>query len=250
MLIQPNILYQGLFTNRYHAVQIRIYEMGLLFHFRNLNLPAEHQASVEATSANLLKCVEAIKQYLDTFLVLDTASFSSLPFEEWFRLIIAFFILYKLSAGPRDMPEWDVKLCRSRIHLEAYLTAVACRIRETAPTLACCPSPRDELYFVLPLVLESARDSYVLARDHPILLTPDHRVHVDLRRPIRLGQGAGPASAPKCPATGFWIDKALTIDRESDWNGVTLSGSLHPAEQLSKNEDLWKHLLNGHDDAG
>lgn len=195
-----------------------------------------------------MRCGEAIKQYLDIFLSLDVDNYNSLPFEEWFRMIIGFFILYKLSAGIREIPEWDVQLCRRRVHLEGYLIAAASRIRETAPAVLSCSSPRDELYFVLPLVLESARDSYVLVRDHPILLDPDHRVHVDLSRPVRLGQGAPPASASKCPATGFWIDKALTLDRDSDWHGVTLSDSLHPAEQIVKNENLWKDLLNGIDE--
>jgi hypothetical protein len=78
-------------------------------------------ASEQALTMNLVGCVDAIKAYLDTFLAADPSTHLHLPFEEWFRLIMAFFILYKLSAGSRDIQGWDVSLCRETIDIETYL---------------------------------------------------------------------------------------------------------------------------------
>lgn len=202
--------------------------------------------------SSLLKCVEAIKCYLDSFLAIDITTYNSLPVEEWMRLIITFFILYKLSDGSRDIPDWNVDLCRNKVNIEAYLATVARRIRSTRSSLDLCQPERDELYFVLPLVLESARHSYVLARDAPLLVRPGQRVHIDMSRSRRAEGGKTAASrASKCPATAFWVDKAIKIDHGSDWHGVTLPNhATHPADQMAKSNDLWNELLGMADESG
>lgn len=221
---------------------MRIYELGQLFHFRKASLSSDGQWPSKIMDTSLLSCANSIKHYLDSFLALDITLYYALPSEEWFRLVIAFFILYKLSAGSRDIPQWDFQWCRSVIDLEAYLTMVARRIRSTRSSLDY--EPRDELYFVLPLILESARDSYVLSRDAPILVGPDHRVHFDLSQSRRSQSTSAHSLAFRCPATGFWVDKALAVDHESNWHDVAVSQSLHPAKQLAKNDELWHGLLN------
>lgn len=230
--------------NQYHAAKFRIYDMGLLFHFRRHSPAQSRNLAPAGMDANLLSCAQAIKQYLDSFLLIDPSRYSLIPFEEWSRLVIAFFILYKLSAGSRDVPDWNTQLCRNTIDLETSLTTVARRLRGTRSFLESSQPQRDELYFVLPLILETARDSYVLARDAPDLVGPGHRVHTDLTRSSRAEGTASSASILKCPATGFWIDKALAVDHGTDWHGVSLPTSVHPAEQLAKHADLWHALLD------
>lgn len=220
--------------------------MGSLFHFRRSSPRLSPPDSLAAIEKNLLACVNAIKKYLDSFLSLDVNGYKSLPFEEWSRLIISFFILYKLSAGSKDISNWNTNLCRNIIDLEAYLTNVARRVRSTRSSLDFAQAQRDELYYVLPLVLETARDSFVLVRDAPALVGPGHKVHVDLSRSRR----AAGASAAKCPATGFWIDKAVAADHGSDWQGVAVAQYVDPAEQLSKTTGSWEELLHAENHAG
>lgn len=179
---------------------------------------------------------------------MDPTLYSSLPFEEWFRLIAAFFILYKLSAGHKDILDWNPRLCREIIDLEAYLRTVARLLRGAGSSAETVQTPRDEMYFVLPEILESAKHSYVLTRDAPSLVGPCHRVHIDLRHSRRPGTASALASVSKCPATGFWIDKALATDHETNWHGVMPMHFVHPSTQLEKNDELWKGLLNGEDE--
>lgn len=222
--------------------------MSLLFHFSKT--PPFPSQALRPTSfeSNLVTCVDSIKSYLETFLAMKPNMYSLLPFEEWFRLLISFFILYKLSAGSRDIPDWDVQKCRNIIDMEHYLTTLARLLRGIRSPMDTESSTRDEVYFVLPEIIESARDSYILTRDVPELIGPGHRVHIDLSRSRRKDESAASASKSKCPATGFWIDKALAVDRSSNWHDVVISRSLHPSEQLAKNNDLWNGLLYGNDE--
>nr|OQO16802.1 hypothetical protein B0A51_15821 [Rachicladosporium sp. CCFEE 5018] len=84
-----------------------------------------------------------------------------MPCEEIGRLILAFFVLYKLSVGPREIAGWDVQLPRNTLDLEIYLERSATQL-EQAKTNDGVPSGISEtLYHVLPLILESARASYM-----------------------------------------------------------------------------------------
>ncbi|KAK3717731.1 hypothetical protein LTR37_005502 [Vermiconidia calcicola] len=165
----------GLFVNRYHAAQVRIYEMGLLYHFqvdRRCSTVPEAAAGQPYSRANLVSCVDAIKRYLDCFLALDPTLHIQLPYDEWSRLVVALFVLYKLSVGPKELPGWEVSICRSTIDLEAYLSDVVGRLQhgnqpEDPPDVA-----SGGLYHLLPAILESAKASFVAARDTPHLVTP------------------------------------------------------------------------------
>jgi hypothetical protein len=239
-----------LFANRYHYARIRIYEMGLLFHFRTHEEGIVSAAINTALGTNLLACVDAIKDYLDALLAPEGTEWDVLPCEEWSRSIVAFFVLYKLAAGPREISDWDVELCRSSIDLAKYLEDIANRLSRSHRSLEAVQHPHECLYFVLPAVLRSARSSFILVRDSPHLVKPGDRVHMDMSKEQIVEELARPVARRRCPATAFWTDRALMLDQETDWHKVDFTGVIDPAAQLAKNERLWSDLLGGHGESG
>jgi hypothetical protein len=243
--------------------------MGLLYHFR-IDKTSETKARPHDVQKglinNLINCVDAIKAYLDGFLALEEAVCTYLPLEEWLRLIATFFTFYKLSVGPRDVPDWDPELCRHSADLEVYLRLIAKRLRAENKRIDVPEAVSDSLYQVLPDILESARESYTLARDSKECLPANFRVHIDLTKPIRKSV-EGPkitqsvtttdkicpmttsiTTSPNkqrrgCPATGAWVNKALLLDNNCSWDQVNPHEALTPSAQLVANDRLWCELL-------
>jgi hypothetical protein len=211
-----NIFTVDLFANRYHATKTWIYEMGLVYHF-GARAPLFREDETNAATlqaqtmivANLSKCVDSIRAYLDCFQAMDPTMDDSLPLEEWFRFIAAFFMAYKLSVKLIEFPQWNVELARQSIDLEKYLTTFVKRLRSHSPSGDTVCS--GDIYSVLPEILDSARSSFILARDFPHEIDDTFRVHVSVdseqglvgpqprsrQQPSSLKQG-------KCPATSFW----------------------------------------------
>lgn len=188
--------------------------------------------------------VGAIKNYLDALLAIDGAEWNSLPYEEWSRTIAAFFILYKLAVGPREIPGWDVTLCRSTIDLAQYLDVVAKRLPHSSQALKPGQQANDGVYFVLPAILRSVRETFLLVKDAPHLVVPSDRVHVDVSKEQAMEELSRPKERARCPAAAFFTDRALVLDQDIDWCGVELNGVLDPAAQLERNEELWSDLLH------
>jgi hypothetical protein len=222
---------------------MRIFEMGLFYHFRVGNEAAIPITQYPALNDNLIACVAMIKDYLDTLLAMDSSEWNYLPCEEWSRLIVTFFVLYKLSVGPREVSGWDVEICRSVIDTEKYLDAVADHVCSSRQSLKTSEETIDSIYFVLPDILRSARASFVTARDMPHLVKPGDRVHVDPSKKEVRAKIDGPKIKRGCPVTSSWTDRALLLDQETDWRAVELSQAVDPAEQLAKNERFWSDLL-------
>ncbi|KAK5677598.1 hypothetical protein LTS10_010170 [Elasticomyces elasticus] len=251
--ISDELWITGLFSTKYYGAKIWVYEMGLLYHFRiNRRCPIAQDLEYADQSpliGNLVSCVDAIKQYLDVFLLTDALIRSTLPFEEWCRFVLAFFVLYKLSVGLREVPAWDVELCRRTVDLEAYLSAAIENLRQAARVQALSDNSARSLSQVLPDVLESVKASYRATRDSPSPMVPDARVHFDMSKKLRISTKSTTPSCGRqpprgCPAASFWTAQALDLDNSSDWHGVRLNSALDPSAQLEKNENLWTELLS------
>jgi hypothetical protein len=224
-------------------LRILIFEMGLLYHFRVSGEATLSITQHPSLGDNLLACVDAIKDYLDTLLAMQSSEWNYLPCEEWSRLITACFILYKLSVGPRELSDWNVEICRGRVDFAKYLDAVADHIYSSRQSLETSEDNVESIYSVLPDILRSARASFVIARDTPHLIKPGDRVHTDLSKEKIGAEISRPKTQRGCPVTSLWADRALLLDQETDWRAVKLSHALDPAEQLAKNERLWSDLL-------
>ncbi|KAK4554978.1 hypothetical protein LTR86_007744 [Recurvomyces mirabilis] len=230
----------ALFVARYHAAKIWIFEMGMLYHFRvgqQPSIPTTSIAVCSDISGNLVSCADAVKQYLNNFLAMS-ADPGSLPFEEWCRLIMAFFVLYKLSAGPCEFPKWNVQLCRSVIDLELYLTAIADKLRRAMPIHDSLVASSMSMHRVLPNILESARHSFIAIKNDSRGLQSGHRVHLDLSEARTSAAliansnnlvGNHTVAQPttqraRCPATAMWASQALAFDWDVDWHGIQVDG--------------------------
>lgn len=218
--------------------------MGLLYHYRTRDEVVVSALDTPVLHTTLVALVGAIKNYLDALLAIDGAEWNSLPYEEWSRTIAAFFILYKLAVGPREIPGWDVTLCRSTIDLAQYLDVVAKRLSHPSQALKPGQQANDGVYFVLPAILRSVRETFLLVKDAPHLVVPSDRVHVDVSKEQAMEELSRPKERARCPASAFFTDRALVLDQDIDWCGVELNGVLDPAAQLERNEKLWSDLLH------
>jgi hypothetical protein len=210
-------------ATKYKAIKIAVYEMGLVFHFfiRKSKPPEEVSLLVQGKlAANLTRCADAIKEYLDHFQTLDASFDDQRPSESWFSLSFAFFIAYKLSVKRVEIPWWDVNIARETFDLEYYLSAFRDRLRATSSgTNARGLAFADiDYYSVLPEIFDTARTSYSAARKSVPGTVEKHRVHADIGN-IRCPRLMSPATADppsvfnqRCPVTSYWRNQATHAD--------------------------------------
>lgn len=246
----------GLLTNQYHAAKISIWEMGLVFHFeiRRPLAPTVGHDSVRSDAqttifSNLTTCIDALREYLDVFLAMDVSFYPHLPLEEWNRVVMAFFILYRLSAGLPEFPSWNVSCARFTVDLEQYLAQAIDRIRQSRPDEGDNKIASADLYTVLPEILESAKASYVLQRDHPEQVPAGMKAHIDVGtgRPFRNNASSTPrsfgsSSRVKCPATGFWAREARQMDGQCH-QSISSQPDTTPGGISQLDEAFWDGVL-------
>ena len=71
--------------------------------------------------SNLVKCVSSTKEYLDLFFAIPAAEHTSLPISAWYQVILAVFVLYRLSVGLPEVPEWNREIAHQSVDLQEYL---------------------------------------------------------------------------------------------------------------------------------
>ncbi|RFU29496.1 hypothetical protein B7463_g6823, partial [Scytalidium lignicola] len=245
-----NIQDSALIKNRYHAVNIRIYEMGLVYRFESLrplarNEDKGHPATAPHPTliANLIKCVDAVKEYLDCFLTMSTLEYHSLPLEEWFRIILAFFVLYKLSLGLSEVPGWNVHIARETVDLEDYLNLILNRLKSTQTTqIPLGTTYTDDLFSIFPTILENVKDSYMAARDSPSLFSDGIIAHDNLGavKATQTFPSTSPSSGPtnervRCPGTS-------DLNLPATPTNTSISSGIAAEIQTIENEKLWNDL--------
>lgn len=221
--------------NGFVATKMRIFEMGLVYYWgtprKKLDLGAHRHRTESSINGHFIKCIDAVKDYLDRFLDTNatdhqTSNLSRLLFEDWYRLIFAFFVAYKLSIKVVELPSWDTQYARSTFNLEAYLTTFSDKLRrmQSQSELVGDWSQGIDLFSVFPDILESAKVSFVMARDWPQSIPEELHVHIDVhrKRPSyvqdgHLGGSTNETGLGKCPATSFWRREALRVDAAADW---------------------------------
>ncbi|KAL4905100.1 hypothetical protein BDW74DRAFT_19039 [Aspergillus multicolor] len=162
----------------YRAAKIRIYEMGLVYRYGQRKRPAASVPAESITSArstiniNLIKSLIYAKEYIDMFLTLTSDVYSSLPMSAWYQLILAIIVLYRLSVGLPDTPDWNREIAQDTVNFETYLDLLSRRLRSVEPQSGTgdrCPSNKC-LFTMFPDMVESVKASYILAKTQP---TPD-----------------------------------------------------------------------------
>jgi hypothetical protein len=165
---------------RYHAVRVMIYEVGLVHRFgrQRTTVPKTHTQgfsdTLDALNITFQSCVNAAKDYLDCFISTLTPEYHHLPFEEWTRLTLALFVLYKLAIGLPEVPGWDPEMARSTCDLDQYLTNLLNRLK---PLPENATASFDTIFHIFPAIMESVKVSHKLACEHPSMFPQGFQTH-------------------------------------------------------------------------
>lgn len=157
--------------NFYYAVKIRIEEMGLVYCYGQRRPPSpKEQEDHTMLSAppmvvgNLIKCLSSTREYLDYFFTLPIADLSSLPFSAWYQVILTVFVLYRLSVGLPELPEWDVEIAQHTVDLGYYLDTLLSHLQTIKPSED-RQIPTESLFSRLPEIIGSVKSSYTSAKE-------------------------------------------------------------------------------------
>ncbi|PYH82741.1 hypothetical protein BO82DRAFT_61388 [Aspergillus uvarum CBS 121591] len=160
-----------LLIDRYYAVKIRIKEMGLVYCYGQRRPPSrEGEKASTILSAhprvisNLIECVSSAQGYLDIFCALPVAEQGSFPFSTWYQVVLVVFVLYRLSVGLPEVPQWNVDLARQTVDLQEYIGQLLSQFQAIKP-LTDRQIPTKSLFARLPEIMESVRTSYTLATE-------------------------------------------------------------------------------------
>lgn len=203
-------------------MQLMVHEIGLVHRFgRQRTIYKEGQSNsfppmTESLSTTFRNCLLAAIAYLECLFETLEEHLRLLPFEEWTRLTLAFFVLYKLSLGVSDVPEWDPVLARDACNLQWYLKrALTCleSIKKQHST------DLDTIFHMFPIILESTNTAYSLICQHPYMFPQGIQAH-NLDFQNRPQPEAPKASASSCPGFQYLI---LPSENSRDFDDITFT---------------------------
>ncbi|KAL2796986.1 hypothetical protein BJX66DRAFT_323631 [Aspergillus keveii] len=221
----------------YLAAKIRASDMGLAYNYGQSRRPPSAlkdptaSATCPALIANLIRCTQLTKEYLDLFFTIPETEYTSLPFCIWYKVVIAVFILYRLSTGVSEVPEWDVTLTQQTFEVDEYFRRLSSRLEFLRAEEEV---PNKSLFTMVPEIINSVRTSYELARG-------EHRQALDARQPHRS------FSPPSTFARGRYRCPGMRNLKQPTNGSVTEQSTLHSAVtaeiQMIENEMFWSELL-------
>lgn len=234
--------YLVLFINGYYAVKIRIQEMGLVYCYGQRRPPppkSQEDSTILSTPPmviiNLVKCVSSTKEYLDLFFAIPATEHTSLPISAWYQVILAVFVLYRLSVGLPEVPEWNREITHQSVDLQEYLDTLLSNLQAIKPS----PDrqiPAKNLFSMLPEVLGSVKVSYGLAKENPGQVHDSNRAHHEL------GASKSTASSGRgthrCPALRYSNRQVAQAPDQ-----LRLQNAIATEVQKIEDEKLWGDLL-------
>lgn len=186
---------------------------------------------------NLIKCVSSTKEYLDLFFAVPAMEYSSLPFSAWYQVILTVFVLYRLSVGLPEVPEWNVEIARQTVDLQEYLDTLLSHLQ------AIKPSPDRQistmsLFSRLPEIIASVRTSYALAKENLAQVRDSHHAHHELKA---LDKTASSVQAlHRCPASRYLSRHEAQAPGPGQ---PTLQNAIAMEVQRIEDEKLWGDIL-------
>ncbi|KAJ5415116.1 hypothetical protein N7465_003811 [Penicillium sp. CMV-2018d] len=231
-----------LLINGYHAVKIRIQEMGLVYCYGQRRPPppkSQEDSTILSTPpmviSNLVKCVSSTKEYLDLFFAIPAAEHTSLPISAWYQVILAVFVLYRLSVGLPEVPEWNREIAHQSVDLQEYLDTLLSNLQAIKPS----PDrqiPTKNLFSMLPEILGSVKDSYALEKENLTQVHDSNRAH------HKLGASKIAASSARgthrCPALRY---SNRHVAQATDQ--PALQNAIATEVQKIEDEKLWSDIL-------
>ncbi|KAL4867741.1 hypothetical protein BDV12DRAFT_186432 [Aspergillus spectabilis] len=181
--------------------------------------------------SNLTKCVGSTKEYLDSFFTIPAAEYNRLPFSAWYQVIFAVFVLYRLSVGLPEVPEWNVEIAQQTLDPQKYLNILLSHLQAIEPS----PNrqiPTKSLFSRLPEIIESVRTSYALANENLAQGRDSRHAHHELKASALSVQGH------RCPALRYssrHVNQAL--------GQPALQTAIATEVQRIEDEKLWGDIL-------
>lgn len=129
---------------------------------------------------NLINCVSSTKSFLDFFCALPAAEHRTLPLSAWYQVIFTIFVLYRLSVGLPEVPQWDAEIAQQVVDLRFYIDAILSHLKAIEP-LPERQIPTRSLFTRLPEIIRSVRTSYALAKENPGEVRDSHHAHDELK---------------------------------------------------------------------
>lgn len=148
-----------------HFAGIHVHEMDLINPFSKiahrhkmttLSTPGLFSSSIRLDV--LLVCLEATKRFCESFLTIPPEEYRQISFIQWSSLIYATVVLYKLSIGLPQVPEWDVSVARSAISIEEFLESLCTRMRTVSR--ADLATPKADLFSMMGPIFENVKRTY------------------------------------------------------------------------------------------
>lgn len=179
--------------------------------------------------SNLVKCVSSTKEYLDLFFAIPAAEHNNLPCSTWYQVFFTVFVLYRLSVGLPEVPEWNGEIAQQSVNLQEYLDTLLSNLQaiKTSPDRQI---PTKSLFSMLPEIIGSVRNSYALAKENLAQVRDSHRAHHEL--------GASAQQLHRCPALRY---SSRRIAQAPDQ--PTLQNAIATEVQKIEDEKLWGDLL-------
>ncbi|GFF90159.1 hypothetical protein IFM61392_10504 [Aspergillus lentulus] len=231
-----------LLINGYYAVKIRIQEMGLVYCYgqRRPPSPKAQEASTILSAhpmviSNLIKCVSSTKEYLDWFFALPAAEQNNLPFSAWCQVVLTVFVLYRLSVGLPEVPQWNVDLAQQTVDLQEYIDRLLSHLQAIRP-LPNRQIPTKSLFSRLPEIVGSVRTSYALAKENPAQIRDSRHAHHELKA---LNNTASSVQGlHRCPAVRY---SSRQVAQAQDL--PALQSAITTEVQRIEDEKLWGDLF-------
>ncbi|KAL4811755.1 hypothetical protein BDW67DRAFT_171328 [Aspergillus spinulosporus] len=192
-------------SSGYHAVKIRIFEMGLVYRYGQrrrppTNLPGDSISSASSkVTVNLTKCLICAKELFDTFMAIPEGEHAKLPLSLWYQLILAIIVLYRLSIGLPEIPDWSSEVAQDSVNLPECLDMLTYRLRSSEPKRRAESQASNDncLFTMFPDMVESVRASFISASKYP---TPNNACEVSAH-PSFVGSNSAPSTQRhRCPA--------------------------------------------------
>lgn len=150
--------------------------------------------------SNLIKCVSSAKEYLDYFVTIPMAELSNLPFSTWYQLILTVFVLYRLSVGLPEVPEWNVEIAQSTMDLQDYLDTLSSHLKIIKPSTD-RQTPTKSLFSRLHDIIGSVRTSYKSAKENPTQAHDSRNAHHELL--ASMNKGPSTQKPHRCPGLRY-----------------------------------------------
>jgi hypothetical protein len=216
--------------------------MGLVYRYgqRQSSFPKAQEDSTllsvpPMVISNLIKCVSSTKESFDSFLAIPLTEYSSLPFSTWYWVILTLFVLYRLSVGLLEVPEWNVEIAQQTVDLQAYFDTLLSYLQVIKPS----PDrqiPTKSLFSRLPEIMESVRTSYASAKNNLAEAGDSRNAHHELKASNSTASSV--QRLHRCPALRYSNRQVTQVLSQP-----TLQNAIAMEVQRIEDEKLWGDLL-------